>query len=382
VRPSFETSDSGTLTRPQVHGLEPSRIEELIDAVGRLVTQHSVMAHWSARGDRNSSEFMQALDESVKLSAELQNRSVGLRMTTLSKLFERISDFVMDLSEDKRVALQFDHDGQDVELDTTLVDGLWRPISNLVQTAFDINFDTPEERVKTGKLPSLIMKMSATSENGVVRIVLEDDGRGISENETSLSAGELKAQLEKIRTWLCPIAGTMKVAAQKDKSTCFQISLPESLRLMDVVVVQNADQPFAIPCHVIDEMIDPGMFHTHTLRGDKQFIEYNSKIYPFVTLPELLEKSPPQRMPRVQASLAIERGHVILLRCGREPIALGVEKIAGKQRSVILPLSPHLQAVRGLAGTLMTGRGETVIVVDIVEITDAFWAPKSDKEAA
>jgi chemotaxis protein histidine kinase CheA len=382
VRLNSESGENQQSLRGTAGTVAPLRIEELIDAVGRLATQHGVLSQFSRQNDRGSAQFLMALENSFKLSTELQTCAVRLRMIPLAKLFEKLSDFVLDLSEDRRVALQFDCEGQDVELDAALVEGLWRPLSNLVQIAFDLNFDTPDERVRGGKLPSLILKLSAKSENGTVQILIEDDGKGVSENDNSITGGELKTELEKVRALLSAVSGTLKVAAQKDRSTCFQIVLPESLRLMDIVVVQCQNQSFAIPSHVIDQIIEPGLFHTHILRGDKQFIEYSSKIYPFVTLPELLEKSPPQKIPRVQASVAIERGHVILLRCGRDPIALGIETILEKQRSVVNPLSPHLQNVRGLSGTVMTGRGEPVIMLDIVEITGAFWAPKHDREAA
>lgn len=376
------TKEQTRSTQETIAGVPQQRIEELIDMVGRLATQHGVLAHCGQSNDRTSLEFTRALEQSFKLSSELQSRVVNLRMTSLVKLFDRIEDYVLDLAEERHFALQFDHEGDDVELDVSLIDGLWKPFTHLITTAFEIGFDSPEERVKTGKLPGLVVKLSAGSENGIVKISLEDDGRGIGENETSVSAEELKKRLEEIRSMLCPISGTLKVVAHKDKATSYQISLPESLRLMDIVLVESGEQSFAVPSHVVDEIIEPGQFHTHTLRGDKQFIEYNSRIYPFVTLSELLEKTPPTPRPRVQATLAIERGHVMLLRCGREPIALGVDILKSRQRSVINPLSPHLQNVRGLAGVLTNGDGEPILVVDIVEVTDAFWAPRPEREVA
>jgi chemotaxis protein histidine kinase CheA len=358
------------------------RVEELIDAVGQLSTQHAVLAQCLKNGDRNSDAFNNAWEISFKLSSELQNRSVGLRMTSLAKLFGRVEDCILDLAEERGVALQFDHDGSDVEVDAALVDGLWKTLSQIVMTAFEIDFDTPDDRVRVGKLPSIVLKLTATAENGLVKICLEDDGRGIGENEPTNTSVELKSRLEDVRKHLAGISGTLRVIAEKNKATSYQISLPESLRLMDVVVVESLEQIYSLPNHLIDEVLEPGNFHTHTLRGDKQFIEYNAKIYPFVTLSELLEKVPPRQRPRVQASIAIERAHALLLRCGRETIALGVDKLIGKERSVVTPLTPHLQNVKGLAGTMMTGSGEPVLVVDLVEITDVFWTQRGEREVA
>jgi chemotaxis protein histidine kinase CheA len=362
--------------------LTQQRIEDLIDTVGRIATQHGVIAAFQNRSEQTSAEFSKALETSFRLSAELQAKAVRLRMHPLSRVFEKLEDFILDLAEERHIALQMDAEGQDVELDEALIEGLWKPLIELVHAVFDVGFDSPEERVKAGKLPSLFMRLSANSEGGVVVITLDDDGRGISENESSLSAGELKERLERIRSMLSPISATLKVVTHRDRSASYQISLPESLRLLDLVVVKSQNQCFALPSHLTDELIEPGQFHTHTLRGDKQFIEYNSKIYPFVTLCDLLEHAPPTQRPRVQASLAIERGHVILLRCGREPIALGIDGVVASQRSIITPLAAHLRHVRGLLGTLTSGDGEPVIVVDIVEITDAFWAAPTERDVA
>lgn len=379
---SLRAQDSPAGAAAPFSALTQHRIEDLIDTVGRLATQHSVIAAWQNRNDRACAEISKALETSFRLSTELQAKAVRLRMHPLSKLFEKLGDFVLDLAEERHIALHMDAEGQDVELDDALIDGLWKPLAELIHAAFDIGFDSPEERVKAGKLPSLSLRLSAQSEGGVVVITLDDDGRGISENDSSLSAGELKERLERIRAMLSPISGTLKAVIHRDRSASYQISLPESLRLLDLVLVKSHNQCFALPSHLTDELIEPGQFHTHTLRGDKQFIEYNSKIYPFVTLADLLERTPPAQRPRVQASLAIERGHVIVLRCGREPIALGIDGVVASQRSIITPLVAHLRNVRGLLGTLTSGDGEPIVVVDIVEITDAFWAPPAEREVA
>ncbi|MFZ9518867.1 MAG: chemotaxis protein CheW [Silvanigrellaceae bacterium] len=379
---SVHLQKEGSLHANQTISLEQLRIEELIDSVGRLSTQHAVMAQCLKVGERNSETFNNAWDICSQLSIEIQNRAVGLRMTSLVKLFGRIEDYILDLAEERGLALQFDHDGGEVEVDVALIDGLWKTLSQLVMTAFEMDFDTPDERVQVGKLPSIVFKLSATSENGVVRISLEDDGRGIGENEPTNSSTELRRRLDEVRKHLSVISGTVKVISEKDKTSSYQISLPESLRLMDVVVVESLDQIYSLPNQVIDDLVEPGHFKTHTLRGDKQFIEYNSKIYPFVTLSELLEKVPPRQRPRVQASIAIEKAHALLLRCGREPIALGIDRLIGKERSVVTPLAPHLQNVKGIAGTMMTGSGDPVLMVDLVDITDAFWSQRTDREVA
>lgn len=375
-------ADVQNTLKAQVTGASPARIEELIDAVGRLSTQHGILVQGSRHNERDSVEFLAALENSQKLLTDLQSRSVRLRMIPVAKLFERLSDFALDLSEDRRIAMQFDCEGQDVELDVALVEGLWRPLSNLIQIAFDFNFDTPEERIKTGKLPSLVMKLCASSENGIVTVSMDDDGKGISENDSSQAGLSFKSELEKVRCLLNSVAGSLTASSSRDKSGSFRITLPESPRLMDLVIVSSQEQSFAVPNHVIDETIEPGVFHTHVLRGDKQFIEHNSKIYPFVMINELLDKNTSRNMPRVQASLAIERSCVLLVRCGRDPIALGVDCVVEKLRSVVNPLSPHLQNVRGLSGTIMRGNDSPILFLDLLELSGAFWSPKSDREAA
>ena len=357
------------------------RVNDLIELVRRISTQHGVLEHFNKDGQRDSQEFVSALRSSFELMKELQEASVGMNLVSVASLFDRLSNHAIELANSRGFAIQFEVEGSRSEIDRVLISPLWESLARILSSVVENNFESPDERVKSGKMPMGVIKLSAEVNSGLFSLVIEDDGRGQGEGDSSPRGQQIRSSLEAPRGILSGISAPLCVEAQIGKGTRFEISLPTTPRLMEVEVVKCGENLFALPSHVVPHIVEPGTFNTHILRGDKQLIEYQGKLFPFVTLPELIEKPVSQRR-RVQASVALEKGHVFLVRCSRDVIAVGVDHVLSRQRIVVNPLAKYLSEVRGLLGTIIIGNGDPVLIVDLVGIAGAFLGTRRDREAA
>ncbi len=359
-----------------------ARIHQLIDLVARISSQHSAIENVAGDSDKVNSQLRRMIDNTGRMIAELSESAVALRLVPLEGLFERLAMFAVESAQCKGAAIQVDYDGQSTLIDKTTLGALWEPLSKLIRWTVEMSFESPEERVRNGKLPMGLLRVSASSTHSVVKIVVEDDGRGQGDGDATPNGQNLRGFLESSRAKLRELSATLSVQASVGRFTRLEISIPAAPRLLDLVMVNCNEQLYAVPVHTLDDTIEPGCFSTHILRGDKQLIEFNGKLFPFVTLVELLEKTPPAMRRRVQATVAIEKGHVLLVRIGRDSIAVGVEQVVRTVRTLVTPLQPHLQGVKGLAGTLISGTEKPVLVVDILEVANAFIGNRQEREVA
>lgn len=374
---SLVESNGGTLLSET-----DTRIPHLIDLLAQLSTQHSAIENAFGKSTEGSPKTQRMLGNMGLLINELCESAVGLRLVPVGGLFERLALFAVESAQCKGAAIQVDYDGQLNLLDKSLVSSLWDPLSRVVRWMVETSFEPPEERVKTGKLPMGVLRMSATTKNSIVKIVIEDDGRGQGDGDSTPQGQAVRTFVDTARSLLREMSATLIVHAALGRSTKVEINVPAAPRLLELAFVHCSDLMYAIPLHVLDDIIEPGCFNTHILRGDKQLIEYNGKLYPFVTLLELLEKTQPSVRLKVQATVAIERGHVLLVRFGRDFIAVGVDQLLSKKSTLVTPPQSHLAGVKGLLGTIISGSGEPVPVIDILEAAASFLGSRQDREVA
>lgn len=357
------------------------RIEELIGIVAKIATQHSVVEHHLKSVHAPSQDLQRLLKQSSILISELCESSVGLRLAPMSGLFERLAAFAIESAQCKGCAIQLDYEGHSTQIDKGLLAFLWEPMSKMIRWMIEHSFETPEERVRSGKLPMGVLRLIAAQNGSMIRLVIEDDGRGQGDGDSTPQGQMMRNFIDSARGMMRELSASLVVHSVVGKTTRIEIILPAAPRLLDLAVVACGEQSYAIANHVIEEILEPGTFSTHILRGDKQLIEFNGKLYPFVTLIELLEKAPTVRR-RVQASVAIEKGHVILVRFGRDSIAVGIDSVLNQMRALVTPLPNHLLDARGLAGTLIAGDNQPVLVIDVLEIAGAFLGLRREREAA
>ena len=358
-----------------------TRVDELIQLAGKL-SSYALALDFSTRAEElNVRTLRQNLNISSSIVEQLCNSAVELKKVPVSGMLEKLASFAIESAQSKGCSIQFDYEGQGVLVDKKLIGKLWEPLSKLVRWMIEHSFETPEDRVKAGKLPMGFLRMQAQAQGHLISLVLEDDGIGQGDGDATPQGIQLKHFVDNLRSQLRTVSATVTLEAHLGRSTRIEIVFPSSLWMMELVHVMCSQKHYALPSHTVQSIIDPGTFSTHVLRGEKHLVEYNGKLYPFVTLTEVIEKTPLTKR-RIEQTVAIEKGYIALVRYGRDTIAVGIDGVYETSTRIVHPMQRHLAHARGLIGTIIDAEGIPIFAVDPLELIESFLRFGVEREVA
>lgn len=364
-----------------LHAETEGRVDALIHLAGKLSSYGLSLERLVRTESMQVHDLKQTVNNTSHVIEQLCGSAVELRKAPLSGFLERLAGFAIESAQSKGCSIQFDYDGQGAFVDKKLLSTLWEPISRVVRWMIENSFEVPEERVKSGKLPMGFVRMQASVKGHLIVLSIEDDGRGQGDGDATPQGMVLRNVIDSVRSQLRIQAASLSVEAHLGRSTRIDVVFPTSPFLMEIVTVSCAQRRFSLPTHMIHELIEPGTFSTHVLRGDKQLVEYSGKLYPFVTLTEAIEKAPLIRR-RVEESVAIEKGYVALVRYGRDTVAVGLDEVHQTELRIVTPLQRHLARARGLIGSIIDAHGSPIFTVDLLEIIESFLRVGTEREVA
>jgi chemotaxis protein histidine kinase CheA len=318
---------------------------------------------------------------SSSLIEQLCSEAVELKKIPMAGMLERLAGFAIESAQSKGCPIQFEYEGQGVVIDKKLIGKAWDPLSKIVRWMIENSFENPEDRVKAGKLPMGFLRVQTQAKGNLIHIVLEDDGLGQGDGDATPQGLLLRNFVDSVRSQLRSISATITLESHLGRSTRIEIAFPSSRWMLDLIHVMCTQKQYMLPHHMVRTLIDPGSFSTHVLRGEKQLVEYNGKLYPFVTLTELIEKTQLTKR-RVEQSVAIEKGYVALIRYGRDTVAVGLDAVYESSTRIVHPLQRHLANVRGLQGTVIDANGDPIFAVDLLEVIESFLRVGAEREVA
>ncbi|MFA5657802.1 MAG: chemotaxis protein CheA [Oscillospiraceae bacterium] len=381
-----------------------NKLDTLLDMVGELViTQAMVTSNPDLKGLKLDS-FQKASRQLRKLTDELQDIVMSIRMVPLSGVFNKMSRIVRDMKMklNKNVELVFE--GEETEVDKSVIDNLTDPLMHLVRNAMDHGIETPEEYAASGKTEKSQINLSAYNSSGEVVILVQDNGKGINpqkvlekakangiltkpdseysdkeiynlimlpgfslkENVTEFSGRGVGTDV--VKKNIEKIGGSVTVDSRFGEGTCFIIKIPLSLAIVDGMEVSVGDSIFTIPTSSIMESfkLKPEQLLHDTEKGE--MIMIRGKCYPLIRLYENYGLEP--------KSTELESGIVILVEADSKRTCLFVDELIGEQQVVVKPFSPLLNRFsikqKGMAGCSILGDGSITIILDINNIVNEF----------
>ncbi|MEN9528539.1 MAG: hypothetical protein RI932_412, partial [Pseudomonadota bacterium] len=230
------------------------RVQHLVDLVARISTQQSAIENAASKPELVSPQLRRMIGNTSRMIAELCESAVGLRLVPLDGLFERLALFAVESAQCKGAAIQVDYDGQATLIDKATLGSLWEPLSKLIRWMVEVSFEPPEDRVKNGKLPMGVLRLSASAKDSIVKIVVEDDGRGQGDGDSTPNGQNLRSFVDAARGMLRELSATLSVQANVGRSTRVEIAIPAAPRLVELVLVTCNEQPYAVPVHTLEEI--------------------------------------------------------------------------------------------------------------------------------
>ena len=369
-------------------------LNRMMNLVGELVlTRNQVLQATAA--DPNMTLLSRRLD---MVTADLRESVMKARMQPVSNIFSKIPRIVRDLSQSlgRRVRLQVE--GQDTELDKSLLEAIKDPLTHAVRNSLDHGIESPEVRQAAGKDPEGTLKLRASHEGSHVIIEISDDGAGIAVEkvrqkaiERGLITADRAAQLgerellqliflpgfstaaqvtnvsgrgvgmDVVRTNVEKIGGKVEIDSRAGKGTTLRLRIPLTLAIIPALIVHSVNQSFALPQGSLSELvhIPPDLASQaiewiegaplHRLRG---------KLLPLVYLDRML-------MPDVEHKLTTERDNFIaVLDADGRRFGLVVDGLADPEEIVVKPLSAVLKKIGLYSGATVLGNADLALILD------------------
>jgi two-component system chemotaxis sensor kinase CheA len=366
--------------------VDVDQLDELHELVEQLVTSRIKLRRALGEDDAGG---VDTLDELDKISSSLQNTVMDMRLIPLKKVFDKFPRLVRDLAREQDKRVDFRIEGQDIELDRTILDEISDPLMHVLRNAVDHGIEPPAEREKAGKPEGGVVELSARREHDTVVVEVSDDGGGLDVDrirEKAVSKGLTSAEavaalpdeevfdyvfhpgfstneritdvsgrgvgMDVVKTTVEALDGSVSVTSTLGEGTTFTIRLPVSVAIIKVLFVTVGDRQFGIPIKYIDEIAREGRIDT--INGD-EVVVHDDRVYPLIRLRDALGVSEaPSR-----------EGMVVRIRPQDRQVALRCDGVTRQEEVVVTPLQGPLSGAEGLSGTAVIGDGNVVPILDI-----------------
>jgi two-component system chemotaxis sensor kinase CheA len=396
--------DDGGESTPSISEVKSVRVDvdqldDLHSLVEQLVTSRIKLRQAVESG--GSTAGRDSLDELDKISSNLQDTVMDMRLIPLKKVFDKFPRLVRDLAreEDKRV--DFSVEGEDIELDRTILDEISDPLMHVLRNAVDHGIESPAEREKAGKPRTGSVELRAEREHDTVVITVEDDGGGIDADAVRAKAAEKGIRpreeldelpdeeiydyifhpgfstndeitdvsgrgvgMDVVKTTVESLDGSVDVDSTLGEGTTVSIRLPVSVAIIKVLFVQADGREFGVPIKYIDEIAKD----TRIQRVDgAEVVVHDDSIFPLIRLREALDLG----------SDSPDSGMTVRIRPSDRQIALRCDDVSRQEEVVVTPLQGPLKGTEGLSGTAVVGDGNVVPILDV----NSLAIPDAGKQA-
>jgi len=368
-----------------------ARLDTLMNLVGELVINRTRLAQIASSS--NIPDLREALDQTSRLTAELQDEVMKTRMVPVEHVFNRFPRMVRDLARTQDKEIDFVVEGKEIELDRTILDEISDPLIHMIRNAVDHGIASPQRRSEQGKPSRGTVKLSAYRDRNYVAVEVEDDGEGIQPERVFDKALQKKLITEEERRGLTSddvlrvlclpgfstseqvsgvsgrgvgmdavkskaesLGGFVLLDFEPGRGTRVTLKLPLTLAIVQALMVEVAGETYAVPLGTVREthVISPEDIRTVQ---SHEAIFLRDETIPLLRLDRLLECS--------YELNGAEPFPVVITEIGPRLIALGVHSLIGQQEIVISTLDKFLKRVEGFAGATILGTGRVALILDI-----------------
>ena len=380
-----------TATEPAASIRVPAaRLDALMDSVGELVTVEARLTEL-ARHSRDPA-LLSTAEEVTRLAARLRDATMTMRMVPMRTLVSRFRRLILGLSSDLGKPVEFVVDGEDTELDKTVIEKLADPLVHILRNAIDHGMEDPAARAQTDKDHVGRIELSATHVGGEVHIVVRDDGRGMSADkirakaierglitsEAQLTAGQVFALvlepgfstaetitelsgrgvgMDVVRRTIEGLRGVIEIDSKLGQGTTVTLRLPLTLAIIDGLLIEIADERYTLPMSSVKEIFElPLDKRIASRNGD--YLDIRGQFVPFVRLRHLFdcEGEPPTEQ------------NVVVVESGDARMGIVVDRIIGTNQTVIKQVSKLQQGARAISGATILGDGTVSLIVDVAQL--------------
>lgn len=386
--------------------VDTARLDQIMNMVGELVlVRNRLVSLGISRDDEEMSKALANLD---LVTADLQGAVMKTRMQPIKKVFGRFPRVVRDLARTLNKEIDLVMIGEETDLDKNLVEALADPLVHLVRNSVDHGIEMPNEREASGKPRTGTITLSASQEGDHILLKIEDDGagmdpeklkqiaikRGVLDDDAAARMTDTEAYnlifapgfstkveisdisgrgvgMDVVKTRIAQLNGTVHIDSMKGKGTVLEIKVPLTLAIMPTLMVDVAQQVFALPLSSVNEIFHLDLTKTNIVDGQLTVIVRN-KAVPLFYLEHWLHKNKTSFKHGDK-----KHGHVVIVQLGMMQIGFVVDALIGQEEVVIKPLGAMLHGTPGMAGATITSDGGIALILDVPGLLKHYAKNKS-----
>lgn len=361
------------------------RLDQFMNLVSELVISRTRLEQIGK--DHKLQDLHETLEQMAFITKDLQDLVLKIRMLPIERIFNRFPRMIRDLSKELGKDIDLVIQGEDTELDRTVVDELGDPFVHLIRNAVDHGIESEEERIRKGKNPQGTIKMMARQEGNKAIIRIEDDGKGMdpevikksaiekgikvdglneeeiihlifnpgfsTNNEVSDISGR-GVGMDVVKKKISSLGGNIFVRSEIDKGSTFIIHLPLTLSIIQALLVKVSTETFTIPLGFIEKIVKVFPQDIKNFHNGQVYI-YREHAIPIISVSKKLN------LPKVEQ----QEKYLIIVKVGEKLHGLIVEDLIGKQEIVIKPLGKSLIHVNEYVGATILGNGLVTLILDV-----------------
>ena len=368
------------------------RLDKLMNLVGELVIGRARIERLVQ--EAHLREFDDPLSQLGRISGDIQELVTKLRMVPVSFIFERFPRLVRDLSKTLGKEIELVMEGQETELDRTVIDEIGEPMVHIIRNSIDHGIEKTEDRKKAGKPSKGTIKISAYQEGSGVIIEVTDDGKGIdaakvrakalangviTEEESAAMSDEEVVHLiflpgfsmaekvtdvsgrgvgmDAVKTKVESLGGQFDISTELGVGTRVFVRLPLTLAIVLALLIKVGDETYALPLENVEETILVKKENVKTVHGTPATL-LRGEVLTLCDLSKMLHT------PRASEEES-EEYPVVVVRTGKTRVGFIVDELIGQQDIVIKSLGRFLSKIKGIAGATILGDGNVALILDV-----------------
>ncbi|HOI16102.1 MAG TPA: chemotaxis protein CheA [Geobacteraceae bacterium] len=364
------------------------KLDKLVDLVGELVTASARLSRITGMND--DPRFASVAEEVERLTGELRDTTLNIRMMPIGETFGKFRRVVRDLSRELGKEVEIITAGEETELDKTVIEKLNDPLVHLIRNSIDHGIEPPEVREAAGKGRQGIVVLTAAHAVDSVVLTIQDDGagfdaeairseaigKGLIKPDTELSEKELFSLvfapgfstvkkvtgvsgrgvgMDVVKRSIEGLRGAIEISSRRGSGTVIKIRLPLTLAIIESLLVRIGTVSFVLPLSVVEECVE----HKPTTGRETKLADVRGSLIPYIPLRERFDIS--DEPPEIQ--------QIVIVKVDDDRVGFVVDTVVGEHQTVIKSLGRAYRDIRGVSGATILGDGTVALILDVAALT-------------
>jgi len=370
--------------------VQSEKLDKLVDLVGELVTVQARLTQVATEG--TSALLMSISEEVERLTAELRDNTMSIRMLPIGTIFNTFKRVVRDVSQNLGKSVDLVLRCADTELDKSVIEKLHDPLVHIIRNCIDHGIEMPDERVARNKPRKGTILLSSAQTGSQVHIRIEDDGAGMdldairrkavekgmipkdaepSERElialvmlpgfsTASKVTDVSGRgvgMDVVKQAIEALRGTIEITSRRGEGTAITMTLPLTLAIIDGFLTRIGDDHFVFPLSLVDECVELNAAQSEKM-GDRDLLNVRGEIVPYIKLRH--------RFGIQGERPAIEQ--VVIAKVNDFRVGFVVDHVVGGHQTVIKNLGKMYKGVDGVSGATILGNGSVALILDVPKL--------------